>query len=803
MRPRAAAFPAVIFLGLLAGCGEPPRASPNDDGSKAIEEAAPGSRVQGWLVLLGSEDPTTRDQARAALLALVADLGASELAEIESSTRDPDPERGARAADVHRQVLLRRRLGTALRADLCDFETGRLEPDGTARPLLTCAAARWNGGSVGDEEVEALVEIVLGSGWKHGLNVEFMKAHRVRPFAGFFAGPEDVFPADRAEVLGWAGNPRRAGEIFDVLAHENAWVRTHAARALGRLGDPSAAQALMPLLESDFAPLRAAALWSLGELNADPGRDRLERALGDEEEEVRRAAADVVARGRVPGLAGPLEKAWERSGDLFRDDLLGSLAHLRAPDLRGVYRKELLRGDPSTRWVVEDAFVATTRPWHAKQIAEMIASGVEVAMDVAPTAVGRLEPAEARAEIATLLGDPRPAVRRAAVESLGYLRGPEAGDMAIAALADAAPEVRKCALWVLWRRNDPRLAAMCSKALDTPEMQDTALFFLSASGDMSGLDAIRSRLANPDPQIREKALEALRTLDAREALPQVRAALADRDEGVRNEAILTLLVWAGEADLPFLKAQAENGSHRDRGLATAELWLLGGEAERRRVEESVLHSGTFGLDSWDPRLVQLEPLVAAACLDALDLPWRDPTTLHLDLATLAEAAGLYWNEPERQDLLVRLKRLSSHPDPETRLSARFGRFFLEDTSVDVQREVFREYRSAPDPWKFNRRGVLKALAFANAREAYRDLGRAVRLTGEICGQDGFRRHLRERGFEVEGDRTGFRGRRAAGSWMVALRHLDWFDGEMAIEGRKIRIVESVDVVEYWEARLGR
>lgn len=751
-----------------------------------------------WIGELGDEDPEVRERASCNLRGIAEFLSDADCAALQAASTDQDVERAVRARNLLRDIGLRRALGPALLADLRDFEAGRMERDDTARPLLEKVAGRWGGGGVDDGQVEALVDIVLRSGWEHGLDARFMRERRLRPFARFF---EELPDSERAVMLGLSGNRRYVPGIAGLLRSDIPQVQQAAARALGWIGDPSVASELLRLLDSNSADVRQASLWALAELRSEIPDAKIEALLADVDQDVRRAAAYAVVRLRKVNAVVALAKAWELDHSRWREEFISYLAHMCDERLHMAYRKELLRNDLGSRLIVSEAFIRTTRPWHVQEIADLISSGVETALDVAPDAVPRLEPAEARAALAPLLQDPRAKVREAAVEALSRVVDGSAGELLAAAMKDPDAKVRANALWGFARQAGFR-AETGLEALKDPQLAATALLFLGRYGAYEHRARIVERLRDEDSGVRRAAVEALRDLDARDALTPVKDLWTDPAEDVRREATFTVILWAGDTDAAFLRVQAKVGTPRDQRLAAAELLFQGDHRYLASLREQVGRGGNFGEGYWDGRPALLEPLFADSCLQALD-SGDNPHLSAFTLARLAETAALYWDAANQRVLLARLRRLSDHPDEETRLFARIGRLYLEYTPATAQLEVLEELRGVPDRNYFLRDPFFRSLAFAHAPEAFRDLGTPFRLKQEVRGDAGFASHLRARGYVVDSGSCSFVGRRGPGSWITALASFRPYRGAFVIEGKKIRVLEVEDPMEYWKNRLSR
>jgi putative membrane-bound dehydrogenase-like protein len=135
------------------------------------------------------------------------------------------------------------------------------------------------------------------------------------------------------------------------------------------------------------------------------------------------------------------------------------------------------------------------------------------------------------AELARLLDDPRPAVRRRAVEALA-----DRGAAAVPALAEVlkggAPgksaEARRNAVWAATRIDHADARAAVRGALDDPDetVRQTAIHSVSVRRDRGALEALVELLHGPSLQNRRAAAEALGRIGDRTAVPALLKAVA-------------------------------------------------------------------------------------------------------------------------------------------------------------------------------------------------------------------------------------------------------------------------------------
>jgi HEAT repeat protein len=109
------------------------------------------------------------------------------------------------------------------------------------------------------------------------------------------------------------------------------------------------------------------------------------------------------------------------------------------------------------------------------------------------------------------LGDASPDVRMCALWAIGNVEPKQAPRQVMALLSDKDARVRELAAWTLYSIEDPAAAPALETALRTETNKDLQLAYihaLAALGEKS-VDAIRGLLESPDPRIKTMAVKAL------------------------------------------------------------------------------------------------------------------------------------------------------------------------------------------------------------------------------------------------------------------------------------------------------
>jgi HEAT repeat protein/beta-lactamase regulating signal transducer with metallopeptidase domain len=154
-----------------------------------------------------------------------------------------------------------------------------------------------------------------------------------------------------------------------------------------------------------------------------------------------------------------------------------------------------------------------------------------------------LSPAATRA-LVEALDDAVPAVRLAAVRSLGQLGDTTVIAALIQALAnDTDDGVRRAAAWALGQLEQSSSVPALSTALRRDrdiEVRRNAAWALGQIEDAAAVDALAAVLTDPDHELRKKAVWALGQIEDVRAVPGLLVALRDTDPEMRSQAAWAL-----------------------------------------------------------------------------------------------------------------------------------------------------------------------------------------------------------------------------------------------------------------------
>jgi HEAT repeat protein len=358
------------------------------------------------------------------------------------------------------------------------------------------------------------------------------------------------------EALGPAVEPALDG-AFSELGTE---ARRLACTALGRTRGPRAAARLRRALADPEAPVRAAAARALSEC-ADAGAvdalvERLARAAAEPEpetcEELGALGDALVAAAGRAGLAGRVLRALvgrlSGAGEAERAEIARVLGRLGSPD--AAEPVALLLRDPaaSVRRAAVESLARLSPGCESLQVA-LADESPEVRI-AAARAVPPLGAPGALEHLACLARDPDARVRGAAVGALACgagpgLGGPERGrllEILIAALGDLG-SVAIAAVEGLAALGTPEAARAALPALrrEEPELVQSAVRCLGASGDPDALEYLVPLLAHPHWLVRAEASLALARRGATRALPALLRRLDTEDDDFARDALLRAL----------------------------------------------------------------------------------------------------------------------------------------------------------------------------------------------------------------------------------------------------------------------
>jgi HEAT repeat protein len=186
----------------------------------------------------------------------------------------------------------------------------------------------------------------------------------------------------------------------------------------------------------------------------------------------------------------------------------------------------------------------------------------------------RARSAEARAAAAERLGN-------TAAERLGNAAPDDstrAGEALRTLLDDPSPEVRIAALDALGRLGDGRAFEAVLACLDDPHavVREVALIAASSLGRERALEAVHAALGGPHPELRFQAVAALAELDPDAARAPLTERLGDDDARVRAHAAEALATLGDDpATRRALAARLQDPSPEVRSEAAAALAVFG------------------------------------------------------------------------------------------------------------------------------------------------------------------------------------------------------------------------------------
>lgn len=438
-----------------------------------------------------------------------------------------------------------------------------------------------------------------------------------------------------------------ADDLAAWLHDERQPVRREAAIVLRRLGPLAAAvvPALTKALGSDDAFIRSRAAWCLGSAGSAgrPALARLAEAVTDDDEDVRRGAANALAR-IDPAAAFASEHAAVRLAALQAHGDRPAPGSWKDPAIvGGVLRTVEDRNEEVRGWAIH-------------------------ALDSLAAFAGDERPAEWIAIFRRVLErDPAPGIRASAAHGLGRYKASAAEVLAplVTALRSPEPSVRAAAVLSLgWLGSGAR----------------------SAAADVA------ARVADPDASVRAAAAHALGPIGvaSNETVDALRAALSATDRAILRNAARSLGALASNSESAAVAVADFVRSERPDPFACADAIRCAAAGTARERVAGVLRPAFSGPDA--------APAVAFA-LCALDTPER-PDALRRLAALTERASGPQPNRtsapregshgersteagPRRADALAYLRllgaiasgttpavaRLLSDPDPAIRRAA--------------------------------------------------------------------------------------------------------------------------------------
>jgi putative membrane-bound dehydrogenase-like protein len=296
------------------------------------------------------------------------------------------------------------------------------------------------------------------------------------------------------------------------------------------------------------------------------------------------------------------------------------------------------------------------------------------------------------ADLAGLLGDPRPAVRHRVIEALAAK-----GAAALPALVDVlrksgSVEARRNAVWTATRidRADARAVVRQAQADADETVRQAALHSISVRRDHEAVAALRDQLRGPSPHNRRAAAEALGRIGDKTAVPALLEALAQPADPVLDHSLTFALIEIADADGTHHGLESQDPRVRRAALVALDQMAGGGLTPAVVAAE---------LDSADPAMKE-----AAAWIAGRHPEWGGALAGYLrqQLQSGRRTAA------EREALVLQLARFARAPAVQALLAER-----LDDLAApaEARRTALRAMARAglkevPETWAAGLVGVL-------------------------------------------------------------------------------------------------
>jgi putative heme-binding domain-containing protein len=315
-------------------------------------------------------------------------------------------------------------------------------------------------------------------------------------------------------------------------------------------------------------------------------------------------------------------------------------------------------------------------------------------------------------QLTGLLEDPRPAVRRRAVQTLGE-KGLQVVPMIGAVIGShRSVEARRNAVWAATRIDHASARAVVRQALaDADEsVRQAALHSVSVWRDRDALPALLGMLKNPSLPNRRAAAEALGRIGDRSAVPALLEAVGTPMDRALEHSLTYAMVEIADPDTTSAGLKSPNVLTR-RAALTALDQLKGGGLEAQTVAAE--------LASADPKMKETAWWIAG----------RHPEWAGALTGFLRERlAATIWTVPEQEDMVRQLARFARATAGQALLAERLRDPAASSTARQIVLRAMAQagLKEAPDAWTG---GLMELLAGADGdllREAV-STARSLRL----------------------------------------------------------------------------
>ncbi|MBO6576237.1 MAG: HEAT repeat domain-containing protein [Rhodothermales bacterium] len=465
--------------------------------------------------------------------------------------------------------------------------------------------------------------------------------------------------------------------FMKALGDEDEEIRRQAAHVLGEIGDARAIPALRKAMSDDPSnDVRRAALWALAEMDEDDVIPVLINQVGSERDpESRRQMAYMIGDNADDGD--------RRAGQALMSLLDDSDAEVRATAAWGLAEIEYTPALDALLALAEDPNddVQERAIWAIGEIAEEADSGRAVEVLIGA------------------LGSQNANVREMAAWSLGESESPRATEALAAALnAERSPEVKAKIAWALGEIEDDRAVPALAVAMRdaNTEVRTAAAYALSEIDTSESLRALALAVDDDDVKVRRQAIYALSELEDVESIPVLERAARDGDSQIRKAAIYALAELEDERAIPALVAALDDGNAQIRRQAIYGLGEL--ESDNPRVIEGLqLALGDENAETRRAAIHALGEIEDSGSADALIDALSDGNADNRRAAAWA-IAEILEDEPNERALNALAEMLRADGNAENRKAAAYAlgeigspdaidalRAALDDENRDVRR----------------------------------------------------------------------------------------------------------------------
>jgi len=453
----------------------------------------------------------------------------------------PRPDKASPAEDATSAVVRPSESSSCVSIDAAAFEKAYAGATADERIHFIQAAVRYNAresvpilvkaaADETDERVRATLAISLG----------ILGGPSEIPVVGSFLHDEDPrVRANAVEGLEYIGSDAALSIVVRLLSDPDNRIRANVVKALKGYGQVNLTRLLEQMVTSDKLWMRDSAAYCLSVL-ASPGLlPLMERALGDEHQDVRRK---VVATLERMATAGNERAAAILAAEAGERTVVSAEAPVQLFDPDAAVRKREIDRIAIER---DEAQIPGLRQ-------PLVVEQEPFVRACAVAALGRLAVPAARDALVRCLDDDVARVRANAVEALAAIAPDALEKRSAALLADANNRVRANAIGALMGlRPDEALAALGAMAVHPDELHRRSAFWaVTDIGDERVAPFFGSFLRDQSPEIRQRAVHFVQQLDEQgdPLAVVIRAALDDETRATLASPLATERVVSAFAD---------------------------------------------------------------------------------------------------------------------------------------------------------------------------------------------------------------------------------------------------------------